>query len=100
MKKRNINISLWAGFIFIIIGIATALTKEFLAAVSALALGVSLLLLEPPLTTGKTDEPTDRSDDKGQFWGIKLTSRNIVALMLLAVAVVAFMAVMWGDFAE
>ena len=100
MKKRNINLSLWAGFIFIIIGIVTAITKDFLAAVAALALGVSLLLLEPPLTTGRSDETTDRSDDRGQFWGIKLTSRNIVALMLLAVAVVAFMAVMWGDFAE
>jgi len=93
MKKRNINLSLWAGFIFIIIGIVTAIAKDFLAAIAALALGVSLLLLEPPLTTGK-------SDDRGQIWGIKLTSRNIVALIFLAVAVVTFMAVIWGDFVE
>ena len=100
MKKRNINISLWAGFIFVIIGIATAIAKDFLAAVAALALGVSLLLLEPPLTTGKSGETTDRSDDRGQIWGIKLTSRNIVALIFLAVAVVTFMAVIWSDFVK
>jgi len=100
MKKRNINLSLWAGFFFIIIGIVTAIAKDFLAAVGALALGVALVLLHPPLTTGKTDEPTDISDDRGQFWGIKLTFRNIVALILLAVAVITFLTVMWGDFSE
>ena len=100
MKKRNINLSLWAGFFFIIIGIVTAIAKDFLAAVAALCLGVSLVLLHPPLTTGRTDETTDKSDDRGEFWGIKLTSRNIVALILLAVAVVTFLAVIWGDFAE
>ena len=100
MKNRNINLSLWAGFIFIMIGVATAINKDFLAAVSALALGMSLLLLEPPLTIGKSDETTDRSDDEGQLWGIKLTSRNIVALMLFAVSVVTFISVMWSDFSE
>lgn len=100
MKKQNINLSLWAGLIFIIIGIVTAIVEDFLAAVAALALGVSLLLLEPPLTTGKSDETTDRSDDRGQIWGIKLTYRNSVALILLAVAVITFMSVVWGDFSE
>ena len=37
MKKQNINLSLLAGFIFIIIGIVTAIVEDFLAAVAALA---------------------------------------------------------------
>lgn len=96
MKRWNFTI--WAGLFFLVVGIANAVIEEFLAAASSLALGMSLVLIQPPMTTGTTEETTERSGDKGRIWGIPLTPRNIAALVLLAVAVVTFMAVVWDDF--
>ena len=94
------NLSLWVGVLFVIIGIVTAVAEEFLAAVSSIALGVSLLLLDPPMTLGRSERVVDKSDDSRQIWGLKLTPRNIVALVFLAVSVVTFLAVISGDFSK
>jgi len=103
----NINISLWAGLIFCGAGIITAIAGELLPAIALLALGVSVLLIEPQMTTGKqrdtideAEETEDRPDDKGELWGLKLTSRNVVAFVLLAVSVLTFLMVTWGDFSD
>ncbi len=103
----NINISLWAGLFLCIVGIITAIAKEFLPAIALIALGVSLLLMEPPMTTGRPRETIDRpekaidrQDDRGAIWGMKLTSRNIVAFVFLAVSVVTFLMVGWVDFGD
>jgi len=97
MKRWNFTI--WAGLFFLVVGIANTILEEFLAAASSLALGMSLLLIQPPMTIGRTNQTTGGSGDKGQIWGVPLTPRNIAALVLLAVAVVTFMVVVWDDFA-
>ena len=103
----NINVSLWAGLVFILAGIGSATAKESLPAIALVALGMSVLLIEPPMTTGRlrekidgAEETKDRSDDKGELLGLKLTPRNIVAFVFLAVSVVTFLMVALGDFAD
>jgi len=90
---RKLSFSFWAGLLFILGGVVIAITSDFFAAVPSLTFGVSLLLLQPPSATVK-------AGDKRQFWGMKLTSRNIAALVFLVVSVVTFGVATWGDFAK